>query len=109
MALVDGPTSFYDAALPARRGGGDFFWRRAHYLRQWFGQQEFARVLAGDVRVRSRRQRAERADLDLDPGDAGLAVGVVRHQAVPAVVLAVVVLRYLPDRVEDARWLLHRA
>ncbi|MBC3191167.1 MFS transporter [Pseudonocardia sp. C8] len=104
MALVDGPTSFYVLRFLLGAAEAGFFPGVVYYLRQWFGQREFARVLAGMSAF------GPAANALSAPISTWILVTlgwqwVFVIEAVPAVVLAVVVLRYLPDRVEDARWL----
>lgn len=104
MALTQGPTSFYVLRFLLGAAEAGFFPGVVFFLRQWFGQKDFARVLA----VLSAFGPA--ANALGAPISTFILVSMGWHwvfvvEAVPAVVLAFVVLKYLPDRIDDARWL----
>ncbi|WP_432563588.1 MFS transporter [Kineococcus sp. SYSU DK003] len=104
MALVQGPTSFYVLRFLLGAAEAGFFPGVVHYLHQWFGRREYAKVLAALSAF------GPAANALGAPLSTTILTNLGWHwvyvlEALPALVLAVVVLRALPDRVADARWL----
>lgn len=110
MMLVQGPTSFYAMRFLLGAAEAGFFPGIIYYLTQWFPARERARAIAAFMTAAVTAGivggPVSGALLSMD-GVGGLAgwQWLFLLEGLPAVVLGVVVLFYMTEHPEDARWL----
>jgi MFS transporter, ACS family, tartrate transporter len=112
MMFVQGPVSFYVLRFSLGLAEAGFFPGIIFYLSEWFPSEARARAIA-------RFMTAIPVSGIIGGPISGALLGLNGFlsltgwqwlfllEGIPAVVLGMLVLRYLPDRPEDARWLKH--
>lgn len=110
MMLVQGPTSFYAMRFLLGAAEAGFFPGIIYYLTRWFPARERARAIAAFMTAAVTAGivggPVSGALLSMD-GVGGLAgwQWLFLLEGLPAVVLGVIVLFYMTEHPEDARWL----
>jgi ACS family tartrate transporter-like MFS transporter len=110
MMLVQGPTSFYVMRFLLGAAEAGFFPGVIFYLTQWFPARERARTIAAFMTASLTAGivggPVSGALLSMD-GVGGLAgwQWLFLLEGLPAIALGIVVLFYMTERPEDARWL----